>query len=76
MRNGPALLTRRRRTLRLGPPRLHDRRRKLGTMGLFDPNRWPEPYPMLTSWKRVAIGALVLVAVVVGLLIVLPAIAD
>jgi hypothetical protein len=31
---------------------------------------------MLTSWKRVAIGALVLVAVVVGLLIVLPAIAD
>jgi hypothetical protein len=34
-----------------------------------------EPYPMLTSWKRVAIGALVLVAVVVGLLI-LPAIAD
>jgi hypothetical protein len=32
-------------------------------MGLFDPNRWPEPYPMLTSWKRVAIGALVLVAV-------------
>ena len=45
-------------------------------MGLFDPNRFPEPYPMLTSWKRVVIGALVLVAVVVGLLIVLPALAD
>jgi len=45
-------------------------------MGLFDPNRLPEPYPMLTSWKRVAVGALVLVAVVVGLHIVLPAFAD
>ncbi len=43
-------------------------------MGLFDPNRWPEPYPMFTSWKRV--GALVLVVVVVGLFIALPAIAD
>jgi hypothetical protein len=31
---------------------------------------------MLTSWKRVAVGSLVLVAVVVGLLIILPAIAD
>lgn len=45
-------------------------------MGLFDPNRFPEPYPMLTSWKRVSVGALVLVAVVVSLLIVLPALAD
>jgi hypothetical protein len=45
-------------------------------MGLFDPNRFPEPYPMLTSWKRVAIGAIVLVAVVVGLFILLPALAD
>ena len=45
-------------------------------MGLFDPNRFPEPYPMLTSWKRVAIGAIVLVAVVVGLFLVLPALAD
>ena len=45
-------------------------------MGLFDPTRFPEPYPMLTSWKRVAIGALVLVAVIVTLLIVLPALAD
>jgi hypothetical protein len=35
-------------------------------MGLFDPNRWPKPYPMLTSWKRVAVGSLVLVAVVVA----------
>ena len=45
-------------------------------MGLFDLNRWPEPYPMFTSWKRVGIGTLILVAVVVGLLIALPAIAD
>jgi hypothetical protein len=45
-------------------------------MGLFDPNRWPKPYPMLTSWKRVAVGSLILVAVVVSLLIILPAIAD
>jgi hypothetical protein len=45
-------------------------------MGLFDPNRFPEPYPILTSWKRVAIGAIVLVAVVVGLFILLPALAD
>ncbi len=45
-------------------------------MGLFDPNRFPEPYPMLTSWKRVAIGVLVLVVVVVGLFILLPALAD
>jgi|RhiMetdeSRZDD1v2_1073273.scaffolds.fasta_scaffold152273_2 hypothetical protein len=45
-------------------------------MGLFDPNRFPEPYPMLTSWKRVAIGALVLVVVVVGLFIILPALSD
>lgn len=45
-------------------------------MGLFDPNRFPKPYPMFTSWKRIAIGALVLVVVVVGLLIILPALAD
>jgi hypothetical protein len=45
-------------------------------MGLFDPNRFPEPYPMLTSWKRVAIGAFVLVVVVVGLFIILPALSD
>jgi hypothetical protein len=45
-------------------------------MGLFDPNRWPKPYPMLTSTKRVVIGSLILLAVVVGLLIVLPALAD
>lgn len=45
-------------------------------MGLFDPNRWPEPYPMFMSWKRVGIGALILVVVVVGLFIALPAIAD
>jgi hypothetical protein len=44
-------------------------------MGLFDPNRWPKPYPMHTSWKRVVVGALVLVVVVVGLLILLPALA-
>jgi hypothetical protein len=45
-------------------------------MGLFDPNRWPKPYPMLTSTKRFVVGSLILVAVVVGLLIVLPAVAD
>ncbi len=45
-------------------------------MGLFDPNNFPKPYPMHTSWKRVAIGALALVAVIVALLIILPAIAD
>jgi len=45
-------------------------------MGLFDPNRWPKPYPMITSTKRFVIGSLVLVAVIVGLLIVLPALAD
>ena len=43
---------------------------------LFDPNRWPKPYPMLTSTKRVVIGSLALVAVVVVLLIVLPAVAN
>ena len=31
---------------------------------------------MFTSWRRVAIGALLLVVVVVGLFIALPAIAD
>ena len=45
-------------------------------MGLFDPNRFPRPYPMTTSTKRFVIGSLVLVAVVVGLLIILPALAD
>ena len=45
-------------------------------MGLFDPNRWPKPCPMLTSTKRFVIGSLVLVAVVVVLLVVLPALAD
>ena len=43
---------------------------------LFDPNRWPKPYPMLGSPLRVAVATLVLVAVVVGLLIALPALAD
>ena len=45
-------------------------------MGLFDPNRWPKPYPMISSTKRFVIGSLVLVAVVVVLLVVLPALAD
>jgi hypothetical protein len=45
-------------------------------MGLFDPNRWPRPYPMLTSTKRVVVGSLILLAVIVGLLIILPALAD
>jgi hypothetical protein len=43
---------------------------------LFDPYRWPKPYPMLTSAKRFVIGSLALVAVVVALSIVLPAVAD
>lgn len=55
---------------------LGDRRTLRDAMGLFDPNRWPMPYPMLTSTKRVVVGSLVLLAVVVGLLIVLPALAD
>jgi hypothetical protein len=45
-------------------------------MGLFDPNRLPKQYPMLTSTKRVVVGSLILLAVIVGLLIVLPALAD
>jgi hypothetical protein len=45
-------------------------------MGLFDPNRCPKPYPMLTSTKRVVVGSLILVVVVLGLLIVVPALAD
>jgi hypothetical protein len=45
-------------------------------MGLFGSNRCPKPYPMLTSTKRVVVGSLTLVVVVVGLLIVLPALAD
>ena len=43
---------------------------------LFDLNRWPKPYPMVTSTKRFVIGSLLLLAVFVGLLIVLPALAD
>jgi hypothetical protein len=45
-------------------------------MGLFDSNRWPKPYPMITSTRRFVVGSLILVAVVVGLLILLPALAD
>jgi hypothetical protein len=45
-------------------------------MGMFDPNRWPRPYPMLTSTKRLVVGSLILLAVVLVLLIVLPALAD
>jgi hypothetical protein len=45
-------------------------------MGLFDPNQWPKPYPMVTTTKRFVIGSLALVAVIVGLLIILPALAD
>jgi len=45
-------------------------------MGLFDPNRFPKPYPMVTSNKRFVIGALILLAVVVGLLVLLPLLAD
>ena len=40
---------------------------------LFDPNRWPTPFLMMTSTKRFVVGSLVLVAVIVGLLLVLPA---
>jgi len=40
---------------------------------LLDPNRWPTPFPMMTSTKRFVVGSLVLVAVIVGLLLVLPA---
>ena len=43
---------------------------------LFDPNRWPKPYPMLGSLRRFAIGIGVLVLVGVLLIIVLPALAD
>jgi hypothetical protein len=42
---------------------------------LLDPNRWPKPYPMLTSTKRFVVGSLVLFAVVVALFLVLPALA-
>jgi hypothetical protein len=45
-------------------------------MGMFDPNRWPRPYPMLTSTKRLVLGSLILLAIVLVLLIVLPALAD
>ena len=45
-------------------------------MGLFDPNRWPKPYPRTTSTRRFVAGSLILVAVVVGLLIFLPALSD
>ncbi|MGH2642133.1 MAG: hypothetical protein ACRDGO_10595 [Actinomycetota bacterium] len=40
---------------------------------LLDPNRFPKPFPMLTSTKRFVVVSLVLVAVVVGLIVVLPA---
>jgi hypothetical protein len=53
-----------------------NRRTLRHAMGLFDPNRWPKPYPMLTSTKRVVVGSLILLAVVLGLLIVLSALAD
>ena len=43
---------------------------------LFDLSKWPKPYPMITSTKRFVVGSLLLVVVVVGLLIVLPALAD
>jgi hypothetical protein len=43
---------------------------------LFDPNRWPKPYPMLASVRRFAIGIGVLVFAGVLLIIVLPALAD
>jgi hypothetical protein len=42
----------------------------------LDPNRWPKPYPMLTSTKRLVVSSLLLVAIVVSLLVVLPALAD
>ena len=45
-------------------------------MGLFDPNRFPKPYPMTTTTKRFVVGSLILVAVVLGLLIILPVLAD
>ena len=45
-------------------------------MGMLDPNRFHKPYPMLTSTKRFVIGSMILLAVVVGLLLVLPALAD
>jgi hypothetical protein len=45
-------------------------------MGMFDPNRWPRPYPMLTSTRRLVLGSLILLAIVLVLLIVLPALAD
>jgi hypothetical protein len=43
---------------------------------LFDPNRWPKPYPMIGSLRRFAIGIGVLVSVGVLLIIILPALAD
>ena len=45
-------------------------------MGLFDPNRWPKPYPIDHFHEAVRRRILILVAVVVGLLILLPALAD
>ena len=44
-------------------------------MALFDPNRWPKPHPMLGSPVRFALTFLALMAVVVVLAIVLPALA-
>jgi hypothetical protein len=43
---------------------------------LFDPNRWPKPNDMLGSPKRVAVSWAILIAVVIALLLVLPALAD
>ena len=43
---------------------------------LFDPNRWPKPNDMLGSPKRMALAWAILIAVAIGLLIVLPALAD
>jgi hypothetical protein len=43
---------------------------------LFDPNRWPKPYPMLGSPRRVALAVIALVVVSVALIVGLPALAD
>jgi hypothetical protein len=43
---------------------------------LFDPNRWPKPYPMLGSTRRFLLGIVALVVVGITLLIVLHALAD
>jgi hypothetical protein len=43
---------------------------------LFDPNRWPKPYPMLGSPHRVAVAVIALVVVSIALIVGLPALAD